>query len=366
MKYTREQLSAILAKDSKKLINASAGTGKTYTLSTAVGRVITLDKEKKTKIAVFTFTKAAALELSQRLEVLPHFIGTIHSFALGEINKLVDEKLIVSEIMSDDKVKRLLLQSYIELFGIGKNYKEELEDVFKFMTNREYIPDTAIMSRYNKIIDNYIKRKKELDLYDFTDSPEYLVKKLADLGMKLNYTHLFVDEVQDIDIWEYELISTFEGDVFAIGDPKQNIYQFRNSTGQIFEKLTKLGYNLYELKKNFRSYQEILDNAGADLIADRGYGGIVGGLELLDEDDLVILCRYNFQVLRLSSFFENVYTIHAYKGLEADNVFVVDFPVNDEESANVRFVALTRAKNKIGMGTFDEVMEIGRRMKYEL
>lgn len=366
MRFTREQLSIILAKDSKKLVNASAGTGKTFTLSTAVQREIRLDKEKKTKIAVFTFTNKAADELGSRLDVLPSFLGTIHSFSIKEIHKMEKEKLIISEIMSEDKMRRLLLNSYIELYGLNKHYKRELDEIYRYLTNREYIPDMAQSAKYKKVVKRYTKRKEELGLYDYMDAPRYLVEKLEEHERKLDYTHVFVDEVQDIDIWEFKLINSFAGNVFAIGDPRQSIYQFRNSTVQIFDKFLNFGYTLFELTNNFRSYQEILDNAGSSLIASRGTGGYVGGTELLYEEDVVILCRYNYEVVSLSNFFENVNTVHSYKGLESKTVFVVDFNVNSEEQENVMFVALTRARDKIGIGSFEEAMEIGRKRKYEL
>ena len=204
-------------------------------------------------------------------------------------------------------------------------------------------------------------------MYDYTDAPEYYFKKAKELKYKPKYTHLYVDEVQDIDYWEYEIVSNFKGRVFAIGDPKQNIYQFRNSITSIFEKLEKIGYNIYILTKNFRSYQEILDCAGAVLKSTRGNGGYITNTSLFDvEDEIVVLCRYNHQVRNLTNYFDDVRTVHSYKGLEQDNVFVVDFAEDSEENENIMFVAKTRARNKLGIDTYDNTIRKGREIKYGL
>ena len=363
-KFTKEQLSIISSPKSKKLISASAGTGKTHTLVGAAEKVI---KEKGNKTAIFTFTNAAADELKERMEVLPTYIGTIHSFALREIERMDKEGVIASELMSTDQVRRLLLNSYSHLYPIRRDYKRELSDIMRYMLNKDYMPDISVIRRYDAVINLYNKRKRELNLYDNADAPEYLVKKMAEVNWKLDYTHLFVDEVQDIDTAEFTLISSFEGDVFAIGDPRQNIYQFRNSIDRIFEKLEKMGYNLYILTESFRSYQEILDFADARLKARRGTGGVIMGVEILDVNpDTVILCRYNHYVRRLEPYFNNVYTVHAYKGKESDDVLIVDFIPSTEEEENIMFVAKTRARNRLGIAKLEDIVQKGRKIKYGL
>lgn len=137
------------------------------------------------------------------------------------------------------------------------------------------------------------------------------------------------------------------------------------------------------LKHNYRSYQEILDFATSvrnklidgshsildiydseiwpsDIIAERGEGGymLVENFESfmnfrkevareLSNYKYQILVRSNKMVREINKLgFDNVTTIHKAKGLEFENVIVADFEINDEESINVAFVALTRAQNR--------------------
>ena len=58
------------------------------------------------------------------------------------------------------------------------------------------------------------------------------------------------------------------------------------------------------------------------------------------------------KVDQIKRYYPNAMTVHAAKGLEFDNVCVVDFNADDEESANVMFVALTRAKIELELLNF--------------
>ena len=45
--------------------------------------------------------------------------------------------------------------------------------------------------------------------------------------------------------------------------------------------------------------------------------------------------------------FENAMTVHQAKGLEFDNVIVINNDSDDIEEVNINYVALTRARNKM-------------------
>ena len=61
-----------------------------------------------------------------------------------------------------------------------------------------------------------------------------------------------------------------------------------------------------------------------------------------------ILCRTNKQVdaIKACGYFQ-VSTIHQAKGLEYDNVIVVDFPISDSDAINIAYVAVTRARDNV-------------------
>src|SRR5690606_391006 len=72
--------------------------------------------------------------------------------------------------------------------------------------------------------------------------------------------HLFIDEAQDLNDVQYDILLLLQKNFGTIvelsGDPNQNIYQFRRSSSH---HLMALPAKTFELTKNFRSTQEIIN-----------------------------------------------------------------------------------------------------------
>ncbi len=96
----------------------------------------------------------------------------------------------------------------------------------------------------------------------------------TDLALALDYQikHLMIDEFQDTSISQYQLIEQLvagweEGEgrsLFAVGDPMQSIYRFREAEVGLFLQAQKkgIGHLILEpikLRSNFRSQQGIVD-----------------------------------------------------------------------------------------------------------
>lgn len=358
MKFNSSQVACLEAKEDKIIINASAGTGKTTVLIEAAKRAIQDNK----KIVIITFTRDAAEVIERKLSYQADFTGTIHGFALREIHKMRKQYIFKNKIMSTGEIKEALIQALMEVDnGIKDGYKQEITRILQYMSSGYYNSRNELQ-RIFKVLKEYDKIKQSYGLYDFNDTPQYLLELIKQYKWKLDYQGLFVDEVQDIDKHEFELIQKFNCKTFLIGDPLQSIYLFRDSVENVFDKFENLGYNMYILSDNYRSYQEILDYAGAHLLASRGSGGLITDERLLIANpNAQILCRTNREVERLSEHFENVTTIHAFKGLERDDVIVVPFPTGSQESLNIKFVALTRARNRLGIARADDLIKLKRK-----
>lgn len=358
--FNKEQLTCLEAPEDKIIVNASAGTGKTSTLVEAAKRKAGVHRD----VVVITFTNEAAEQIKRGVYNFPEFVGTIHAFALREINYIKKKHMFKTKLLEEKEIKKLMTQALAETIGVAKNYKEVLARALGGITGRAAYEDSKEFHQSQKILKRYVALKKKYNVYDYTDTPQYLVELIEQYNWELPYRNYFVDEIQDIDIHEFNLISKFEGYCFLIGDPRQTIYIFRNSLLDIFDKFEKIGYNEYILTENYRSYQEILDRAGATLDAKRGYGGLVTDHSLiLSNPDSIILCRTNKELVELEKYFTNVSTVHGFKGLEADDVVVVDFQIGSQESKNIMFVALTRARNRLGIANYNDLIKIGRKIK---
>jgi superfamily I DNA/RNA helicase len=72
-----------------------------------------------------------------------------------------------------------------------------------------------------------------------------------------------------------------------------------------------------------------------------------------------ILCRTNKQVKAIQDLgFQNVSTVHQAKGLEYDNVIMIDINVQNYEDLNIAYVAATRARNKLMVISFDNLYRL--------
>ena len=108
--------------------------------------------------------------------------------------------------------------------------------------------------------------KKRRGLLSFSDMILHAgnaVKK----NVKNKFTHIMVDEFQDTDRQQFNMINSLkrpEACLFAVGDPKQSIYKFRNAAPEIFLRKYKTypefdNCERIDLSKNFRSRKQVVD-----------------------------------------------------------------------------------------------------------
>ncbi len=123
---------------------------------------------------------------------------------------------------------------------------------------------------------------------DFTEVAQGALQALGDpdmptdLALALDYRikHLLIDEFQDTSISQYQLIEQLvagwqEGDghsLFAVGDPMQSIYRFREAEVGLFLQARKVGLGRLVLQPiilsaNFRSQKGIIDWVNATFAA---------------------------------------------------------------------------------------------------
>ena len=356
----QKQKAAISSPSSRIIINASAGTGKTSTIIAAA------EQDKFNSTILITFTNKAADEMKLRLSYSPYFVGTIHRFAREELLRLARKMNFRVRLMKDESIKKVIKLIFEENdFGVYIS-NVLLNEAYQFIVNDEVeFPQrkTLIFYEVKKL---YAKYKEQNQLYDLTDTPKYLLKKLQDHDIYLNYDLVLVDEAQDLDLTQYNLIQRLGRRTIVIGDPKQSIYVFRGATPEIFNQFIEDGYELHTFDLNYRSKQEVIDNAGVALICERGTGGrVINTTEILNYGPM-ILCRTNHEVNEIKKYYPSTMTVHGAKGLEFNNVCVIDFNVDDEEDENIMFVALTRAKDRVGVIKFaDALNHLRSNIEYE-
>lgn len=366
MKYNLDQYqqAAILSTSPNLIINASAGTGKTTTLIAATEYF--LDTHNTDRVILLTFTNAAAVEMKSRLMANIYFVGTIHGFAYKELLTLAKRFRFRVRIMTRPQIITILTR-LLHDYAIYED--SAIEECYAYIFDRTVLinVNTPLGATYRKIEQEYKDYKTKIGVYDYTDSPAYLKQKLLDYDQTLKFQAMFVDEAQDLNLEQYELIQNIQSPKkFIIGDPKQSIYLFRGANKEVFNKFASDGYEEHTLYNSYRSYQEILDFAGADLKSTLGVGGQIfkTAAEAMSVNPQ-ILCRTNKEVFQITKYYSNATTIHQAKGAEFNNVLLVEFePDGDEEDENVLFVALTRAKYGLGVFPMHEVLSAIKERKH--
>lgn len=386
--YNKLQLEAINCKDSKVVVIAPPGSGKTFSLVGAISEYI---KENPfDHVTAITFTKKAASELHFKLSDYPSVeTATIHSWSLRELNRLGAKYKFKVSLLSDVQVQEILQYICKQLGYYSINYY--LLTAF-IMGNYNIDISDGVKARFQKILATYIQYKRKNNLYDFTDLPLYLFDVLEEFGERIeNVDALFVDEFQDVDTIQAEIFNRVDAKkYFYIGDPDQSIYLFRGAVSEVLDNLE--GFTRLRLEENYRSYQSIIDystlvGSGAFpnmasisslqpswikatrtdeqgevyTVNEFGDGYDVVNQKMVDAGNLVdffmrknpyILCRSNKQVKSIQSLgYRNVSTIHQAKGLEYANVVVIDMDLSGDEDnreeINIAYVACTRAQNAL-------------------
>lgn len=329
MKLNNQQKQIVETNKNKVLVSAAAASGKTALIIERI-KFLLRNGEQPNKIVAITFTNNAANEMLERLGRPDGlFIGTVHSYS----NYLLRSNAIDTS-------------QYIE--------KEDFDELFE------------------------------------------LVKKNPDCIKPIN--HLIVDEAQDSTDLQFNFFELLKPKNFMYCyDIRQSIYGFADANP---DRIIKLSYEpdvtTYNMSINYRNGYNILNFAKNLLynldpefedhsIAARNEDGFVQHTHwtyknivdyFKERDDYktwFILCRTNQEITILCDMFDKefipyttfkqadltndeiekrlnenvikVLTIHSAKGLESDNVLVLNAGCYNDEERRLSYVAATRARN---------------------
>lgn len=293
-----------------------------------------------------------------------------------------------------------------------------------FMKQRTHL----FLSIVEPLFTRYQSLLKESGQIDFNDMINLATEIIKSGKVSLRLKYIIVDEYQDISVGRFNLIKELKtktnARVMAVGDDWQSVYRFTGSDIDLFTSFSKyLGYSeLLKIERTYRNSQELIDIAGKfimknpkqlkkNLLSDKHYStpirmfGYDRKIDIavknaIDEivysygkdAEIMILGRNNFDIDALEKNEEfkiikrqssvtvkyNKYpelklfflTVHRSKGLEADNVLIINlenklvgFPnkISDDpvlslvltdldsfdfaEERRLFYVALTRTKN---------------------
>lgn len=322
---TKEHQQPAVRSDARRLlVIAGAGSGKTEVMARRVAWWVGVENIPKERIVAFTFTEAAAEELKFRIRthierITPEgedatlggmYVGTIHGFCLKLLRELAPETYYNYDILDDAGRIALVQRGYDRLLGlrgfqaalgVGQfeaidrmlrgydllNEYDELDvelpvgeppsdvaherDWIMHSRLRTDVGDGAVTEAFGTSAARFYAYMRARRFLDFSTSQSELTRLLRDraelqANLREAWTHIVVDEVQDINPVQDTIIRQLVGDegrLTAVGDHRQAIYAFRGGRVDLMETLhaellAADDGEVIELPSNFRSTPRIL------------------------------------------------------------------------------------------------------------
>ena len=416
-----KQLEAVKSLENT-LVVAGAGSGKTFTIVNKIKYLLDNNIYKENELLVISFTNESVNDLKRKIDYNLD-IMTFHKLAITLINnpdmKISNEyylKFIINEYFNsygkynkkqNKLIKRILQEMDIDnlkklIFTFINLYKSNYNDI-NYLLNL-YQKSHFINKIYFKIIlEIYHIYNQELEssnLYDFNDMIKIATNNIINNQIKTNYKYIIIDEFQDTSLNRFKLIDAImkqnNAKIFVVGDDYQSIYRFSGCNLDIFLNFNKLvsNLNIINLDYNYRNPKEIIDVANSFIMKNKNQikketiclkninkpikicfyknkrTAIEKILKYIDTKYL-ILGRNNKDKDLFNVQDKPFLTIHKSKGLEEDNIILINLTNNNnslpskiknhkiinkliktdyypyEEERRLFYVALTRTRNNI-------------------
>lgn len=283
MECNKEQKEAIMHRDGPAMVLAGPGAGKTYVITKRVKALIDEYGVKPEQILVVTFSKAAAVEMKERFEMLtggrrlPVRFGTFHSVFFQILRLAYHYE--VKDIATPALKYRFLEETFNETGYEVDDKKEFLSDIEKEISRVKgegieidcYFSSACSAEIFQKMYRGYQEKLQRHRCLDFDDMVVYtyqLLKEREDIRRRwqAQFRYLLIDEFQDINRLQYETVCMLaepENNLFIVGDDDQSIYGFRGAKPGIMLSFPKRFPDTKQivLGLNYRCSDEIMKAA---------------------------------------------------------------------------------------------------------
>ena len=316
------QHAAVTAPDGPVLVVAGAGSGKTRVLTTRVAWLLGEKGVRPAEILAFTFTNRAAREMRARVAAAvgedraPFWIGTFHATGLKilrsdgasigvnrdfSIFDTDDSQKLLKQVMADLNIDPKQFTPSATRAVISKWKNDDIDPV-----KAKGLATSFVDEKYAALYEGYAAALVRCNALDFDDLILRTVQLLEqDEEVRARYSqrfrHVLVDEFQDtnpLQLLLVKLLSSWHGNLFAVGDDDQSIYSWRGARIENMLKFDEYfpGAATFRLEQNYRSTGFILTAAneviahnkhrkGKNLWTSGGDGDLLTEEEFQDDED---------------------------------------------------------------------------------
>ena len=284
MALSESQKKAVSHVKGPLLCLAGPGSGKTTVITARTRFLIAEKKISSMSILVITFTKAAALEMKERFQVLmggTSLSGDLRDLPFcffldsssgvraqrGQYHPGGTKYQFLRELLSQHHLEiedeNEFLAGIIGEISLVKNDRIPLENYYSKNCSEEL---------FRKFFNGYQEKLQKERLLDFDDMLVMCYELLSQrpdilAGWQKRFRYILIDEFQDINQIQYDtirLLAAPENNLFIVGDDDQSIYRFRGARPEIMLNFKK-DYPEAEtvtLAENYRSVENIIRAAG--------------------------------------------------------------------------------------------------------
>ncbi|MEG0005737.1 MAG: 3'-5' exonuclease [Clostridium sp.] len=318
--------------DNNIILLASAGTGKTDTLSKRIANIISRGRAKASQVLCITFTNKAAKEMDERVKSILKAnykgitIRTFHSFCFDIVKAEAKRNTDIYTdftIFDEDDCREIIKGMNIGRFKVDPVYRFiNLMKEESLKAEVEYDSIMPILCKSNIEDINYICKERgrvDTDLRNFLigdgvrlvkeynklladnhglDFNDLLIKARDILKnpkvcqrLQSQYKYINIDEVQDTSTMEYSIIEKVFGsnNILICGDVFQTIYGWRGSDPNVIFNMFRNKYSPIDItfNKNYRATKNLTDASMGYLInafADKANLIYKDGLESMAND----------------------------------------------------------------------------------
>jgi superfamily I DNA/RNA helicase len=258
-----EQNLIIDSLDSRIVVSAGPGAGKTYTIvKKAIKELQKFEDDSINKgVVMCSFTREASLELDKRLKKYISndfsYVGTIDSFLLTDLINPFKNR-ILKKLRPNSSIIRTKLK--ISIPTLDKNASVNI------LTRQGITVQNRaeIVKYYNQWINNLISGKYEVSFaaYLFAGTA---IEEVSELHNYFNsrYHSMYIDESQDLNafqIWFIKRLISFTNiNCYLIGDKRQSIYSFRGAKPDLFYSMINEGFTELKITHSARCHYNILE-----------------------------------------------------------------------------------------------------------
>jgi len=284
------QREAVKHIDGPCCVLAGAGSGKTRVLTQRIGYLVADCGIAPQNILAVTFTKKAANEMSDRLELIVGAaalealnVGTFHSICYrilrGEWRR---QDMQFYEPFREWEQKKLI-RNILAVPGkenpYGMNWEMDICSAMSFISwqknnllgwrdSLQKVPE-GMEGEYRDLYHIYEQEKEKMGKLDFDDmllwTYQLLKQNPAICAKYVNqFRYILVDEYQDTNQAQHEILKLWAlptSNVFVVGDDYQGIYGWRAARLEFILRFQEIwpGAKIIKLETNYRSSSNIVD-----------------------------------------------------------------------------------------------------------